>query len=203
MEIPVGELRASLVYQHLIRIITPRPIAWVSTISSAGLTNLAPFSFFTGVGSRPPSLLFCPANRVDGSPKDTLRNIRENGQFVVNVVSEALAEPMNATAAELPEQESEFEVFGVTPVPSVNVRPPRVAASPVSIECELMQELNLDGGPGGANIVVGRILHLAISDAVLNAEGFADPDQLQLIGRMGGTEYTRTRDRFEIRRDRQ
>lgn len=200
MEVPVDGLRASVVYQHLIRIIVPRPIAWVSTVSASGTTNLAPFSFFTGVGSRPPCLLFCPANRRDGSPKDTLRNIREVGDFVVNIVSESLAESMNATSAELPEDESEFDVFGIAAAASVVVRPPRVEDAPVSLECQVMQVLALDDGPGAANIVIGRIVHMHIADRVLDPAGFVDPGLLDAVGRLGGSAYCRTRDAFEMPR---
>lgn len=200
MEVPVDGLRASVVYQHLIRIIVPRPIAWVSTVSASGTTNLAPFSFFTGVGSRPPCLLFCPANRRDGSPKDTLRNIREVGDFVVNIVSESLAESMNATSAELPEDESEFDVFGIAAAASVVVRPPRVAEAPVSLECQVMQVLALDDGPGAANIVIGRIVHMHIADRVLDPAGFVDPGLLDAVGRLGGSAYCRTRNAFEMPR---
>ncbi len=200
MELPIQELRASIVYQHLVRLIVPRPIAWVSTLSSEGVSNLAPFSFFTGVGSRPPTLLFCPANRLSGQPKDTLRNIRESGEFVVNMVPESLAGSMNDTAAELPEDESEFVAFGVRQASSVVVGVPRVAESPVSIECRLWQEIAVGTGPGGANIVIGEIVHAYICDSVLDEFGFADSRQLGLIGRMGGASYARTQDTFDLQR---
>jgi flavin reductase (DIM6/NTAB) family NADH-FMN oxidoreductase RutF len=106
MEINLSTARASSIYQHLIRVIAPRPIAWVSTVSATGVTNLAPFSFFTGVGSRPPSVLFCPANRRDGGQKDTLKNILATREFVINVVPYRLAEVMNLSSAELPSDES-------------------------------------------------------------------------------------------------
>ena len=97
-------------YQHLLHIIVPRPIAWVSTVSLSGVTNLAPFSFFTGVGAKPPSVVFCPSNRRDGTPKDSLKNILDTGEFVINVVPFRLAEAMNLSSAELPPDESEFEL---------------------------------------------------------------------------------------------
>ncbi len=200
MEIEIDRIRPSVVYQHLIRLIVPRPIAWVSTVSRSGLSNLAPFSFFTGVGSRPPSLLFCPANRRDGQPKDTLRNIVDTGEFVVNVVTSRMAELMNQTSAELPENESEFAAFGLTEIPSVAVRAPRVAGVPVSFECRLLELLNLESGPGAANIVVGRIQHVYVDDQVLDSQGFADPSRLDAIGRMGGGAYCRTTDLFDLPR---
>ena len=200
MEIAIDEMRASLIYQHLVRIIVPRPVAWVSTRGISGVSNLAPFSFFSGVGSRPPSLLFCPANRLDGKPKDTLRNIRATGEFVVNVVSEDLVAAMNQTAAELSENESEFEAYGVSEAPSALLRAPRVATSPVSIECRLLNEMAVGEGPGGANIVVGSIVHIHIRDDVLDETGFADASKLKLVGRMGGDQYACTDNTFELGR---
>lgn len=200
MEIVADEVRASVLYQHLIRIIVPRPIAWVSTVSVNGTTNLAPFSFFTGAGSRPPSLIFCPANRRDGSPKDTLRNIQANGEFVVNLVSSSMAELMNQTSAELNEEESEFLRFRVESAPSACVQPPRVLNSPASIECRMMQVIELGSGPGGANIVIGRIEHIHLDDKVLDAQGFADHRQMDLVGRFGGSEYCLTGSSFELSR---
>ena len=111
MQLDPQKLSAGTVYAWMVNLITPRPIAWVSTESLNGQRNLAPFSFFSGVGSNPPTLLFCPANKRDGSPKDTMRNAETTGDFVVNIVSEHLAEPMNNSAAELPSSESEFELF--------------------------------------------------------------------------------------------
>ncbi len=200
MEMVADEMRASVMYQHLIRIIVPRPIAWVSTVSASGITNLAPFSFFTGAGSRPPSLIFCPANRRDGSPKDTLRNIQANGEFVVNLVSSKMAEVMNQTSAELSDDESEFLRFRVESVPSVSVQPPRVLNSPASIECRMMQVIELGSGPGGANIVIGRIEHIHLDDAVLDAQGFADHRQMDVLARLGGSEYCLTGKSFELSR---
>lgn len=200
MEIDTATTRASSIYQHLIRVIAPRPIAWVSTTSLFGTTNLAPFSFFTGVGSRPPSVLFCPANRRDGSAKDTLLNILDTREFVVNVVPFRLAEAMNLSSTELPPEESEFELTGLQISESKVVKPPGVSLSPVRMECKLMHHLVLDGGPGGANIVVGRIVHLHLDESVLDSTGYADPELLDLIGRLGGASYCRTTDLFDLLR---
>ena len=200
MNIAPEQISSSALYQHLIRIIAPRPIAWVSTVSLSGVTNLAPFSFFTGVGAKPPSIVFCPSNRRDGTPKDSLRNILDTGEFVINVVPFRLAEEMNLSSAELPPDESEFELTGIETVPSSIVKPPRVRTSPVSLECTMMQHLALAPGPGSANIVVGRILQLHLDDAVLDDAGWADPGRLDLIGRLGGASYCRTTDRFDLPR---
>jgi flavin reductase (DIM6/NTAB) family NADH-FMN oxidoreductase RutF len=200
MEIDAGHVRASVLYQHMLRVIAPRPIAWVSTVSVSGTDNLAPFSFFTGVGSRPPTVLFCPANRRDGDFKDTLKNIIETQEFVVNVVPFQLATEMNLSSLELSSEESEFDLTGLATSRSVTVKAPGVAASPVRLECRLLQHLALDDGPGGANIVVGKVLHLHLADDVLDSAGYADPDLLNLIGRMGGQSYCRTTTRFDLSR---
>lgn len=193
-----NEIRPRDVYRHLINIITPRPIAWVSTISSAGVPNLAPFSFFNGIGSRPPTLLFCPANKRDGTRKDTLLNVEENGEFVVNIVSYDLAQQMHDTSADYDFETSEFEVCGLTAADSESVKAPRVAEASASIECELLQSLHLGTGPGASNVVIGRIKIIRIDDAVLDADGFADADKLDTVGRMGTGGYTRTKDRFDL-----
>lgn len=200
MEINLSTARASSIYQHLIRVIAPRPIAWVSTVSATGATNLAPFSFFTGVGSRPPSVLFCPANRRDGGPKDTLKNILETHEFVINVVPYRLAEAMNLSSAELPSEESEFELTGLQVSESVVVKAPGVSSSPIRMECRLLQHLALDDGPGGANIVLGEIVHMHLDDNVLDSTGYADPLLLDLVGRLGGAAYCRTTEQFELPR---
>jgi flavin reductase (DIM6/NTAB) family NADH-FMN oxidoreductase RutF len=191
-------------YAWMISTILPRPIAWVSTISLDGRTNLAPFSFFQGVTSNPPTLLFCPVNTRDGTKKDTVRNIEQVPEFVVNLVPHALAEQMNATSALLPYGESEFEAFGIGATPSERIRPPRVAAAPVAFECTLDRFVHIGEGPLAANVVFGRILLAHVADSVLTADGNPDPAKLDLIGRMGGESYTRTRDRFDLPRpDRQ
>ena len=187
-------------YAWMTATLLPRPIAWVSTLSADGRTNLAPFSFFTGVTSNPPTLMFVPVNDRHGQPKDTLRNIRETGEFVVNTVPEALTATMNATAALLPHGESEFDRFGITPAASDRVKPPRVAAAPIAFECTLHQIVTVGEGALAGNIVIGRILLAQISDAVLGADGKVDNAKLGLVGRMGGEAYCRTLDTFEIKR---
>ena len=186
------------IYATMIRAITPRPIAWVSTISPAGITNLAPFSFFNAVSCHPAALMFSPVNKRDGSKKDTVRNIEQNGQFVVNVVPFAVADKMAATADELEYEVSEFEAAGLTPAPSQRVAPPQVAESPIRFECELLQIVHLGEGPLAANVVFGKILLIEVLDAVLGDDGKIDPAAVDSIGRMGGKSYCRTLDRFEL-----
>ncbi len=200
MKLDFSQLPPREVYRWLVGTILPRPIAWVSTVSAEGRANLAPFSFFQGVSSNPPMLMFVPANTRDGAKKDTLRNIEQVPEFVVNLVPFALAEQMNATAALLPYGESEFERFGIASAPAERVRPARVAAAPVSFECTLHSITRLGEGPLAANVVFGRILLAHVSDGVLDPGGLPDPAKLDLIGRLGGETYTRTTDRFDLKR---
>ncbi len=190
---------ASFVYATMIRAITPRPIAWVSTISPTGVTNLAPFSYFNGVCSSPAALMFSPVNRPDGSPKDTLINIRSNGEFVVNVVPFSIAQPMSETAGDFQYETSEFSEVGLSPTPSQKVQPPGVLESPIQFECEVIQIVPVGEGPLAANVIIGRIVLMNIADEILDADQKIDPSQLDTIGRMGGRSYSRTTERFEIK----
>jgi flavin reductase (DIM6/NTAB) family NADH-FMN oxidoreductase RutF len=187
-------------YQWMTTLIMPRPIAWVSTISAEGKPNLAPFSFFQGITANPPTLMFVPVNTRDGAKKDTLRNIEQVPEFVVNIVSRPLTETMNSTAALLPYGESEFEHFNVESTPSTKVRPARVAAAPAAFECVLDQIVHIGTGPIAANVVFGRIVAVHVKDDVVAADGFADAEKLDLVGRLGREAYTMTRETFSLKR---
>lgn len=200
MRLDFATLKPRDAYGWMIATILPRPIAWVSTISGDGKTNLAPFSFFQGVTANPPTLMFVPVNTRDGAKKDTVRNIEAVPEFVVNLVPFALGEKMSATSAMLPHGESEFEKFGIASAASERVRPPRVGAAPVAFECVLDRIVLIGEGPLAANVIFGRILVAHVDDAVIGAEGLPDSAKLDLIGRLGGDGYTRTRERFEIER---
>lgn len=184
----------------MVNAITPRPIAWVSTISAAGKTNLAPFSFFQGVCAKPPTVIFCGANDRTGRKKDSVINVNEMPEFVVNLVPYALRESMNLTAATLPYGESEFEKFNIPIAPSQKVRPPRVADAPIAFECKLDRVIELGDGPLGSSVVFGTILCMHVSESVLDGDGAIDPVKLDTIGRMGGDFYTRTTDLFSMKR---
>jgi flavin reductase (DIM6/NTAB) family NADH-FMN oxidoreductase RutF len=204
MEISPAALAQPDRYRILIGAILPRPIAFVSTVSSQGMLNLAPFSFFNGVGSNPMTLLFCPTNNRDGSEKDSLRNCKPAGEggmgeFVVNVAIDAFSRKVAAAAEPLPYGQSEFDLVGLTPTPSRVVKPPRVAESPVSFECRTLQVIRTNPGqPAGGNIVLGEVVHIWVRDDVINERYHIDPDKLDAIGRMGGLEYCRTRERFKL-----
>lgn len=198
MQIEPESISPNQVYALMIRAITPRPIAWVSTISDSGIPNLAPFSYFAGVASQPASLLFSVANRADGSLKDTMRNLKTTPQFVVNVVPYHLAESMFKTSDELAYEVSEFEHAKLQMESSEKILPPRVAGSPIRMECEVLQIVPIGLGTGGSNVVIGRILLFDIADEVLGGDGKIDPTKVDSIGRMGGLGYCRTRDRFDL-----
>jgi flavin reductase (DIM6/NTAB) family NADH-FMN oxidoreductase RutF len=187
-------------YRHLIACITPRPIGWVSTVSPAGVTNLAPFSFFNGVGANPPSVVFSAVNRRDGSRKDTVLNVEATRQFVVNIVSVPLAPQMNATSAELAYEVSEFRAAGLTELASVRVRPPRVKEALVQMECDVFDIVRVGDGALAANLVIGIVALMHADDRVLGVNGQIDPDKLDTVGRMGSNLYCKTRERFEIDR---
>ena len=204
MEIEVDKLSVPERYKLLIGGIVPRPIAFVSTISADGVPNLAPFSFFAGVGSDPMTLLFCPANDADGHVKDSLRNampVEEGGtgEFVVNVATERYAARVAATAEPVGPEVNEFEMAGLPPLASKRVEPPRVAESPVCYECETVHVVRMNPGkPAGGNIVIGQVVHVFVRDSIIDERMRIDPDGLSAIGRMGGKSYSTTRDRFEM-----
>ena len=200
MHLDFAQMPPSDAYAWMTSTIQPRPIAWVSTVSSEGVTNLAPFSFFQGITANPPTLMFVPVSNRSGLPKDTLRNIEATREFVVNVVPFALADSMNACAALLPYGESEFAAFGIEATPSKKVRPPRVAKSPAAFECVLHSIVRIGEGPGAANVVFGRILGMHVAEGVLGADGRPDAAKLDLVGRLGGEDYTRTTERFALKR---
>lgn len=201
MEAAAADLPWKTLYKLLIGAVVPRPIAWVSSISRQGARNLAPFSFFNAVCAVPPTLLFCPTIRgTDSAQKDTLNNVRDQGEFVVNIVSEATAEEMNLTSTEFPPEIDEFQVAGLTPVPSVAVAPPRVGESRVHFECRTVQILNFGDVPGAGSVVIGRIVHAHVDDDVLFDGDKVDVTKLKPIGRLAGSAYTRVNDFFYMER---
>ena len=181
----------------MIGAIVPRPIAFVSTVSAAGNRNLAPFSFFNGVCSNPPIVLFSTVIRKDGSHKDTLNNVEATREFVVNIVSEDFAEQMNICSADYPPEVDEFTVAQLTPIPSDLVKPPRVKESRIQMECTLVQIIHFGNIPGGGCTVFGEVQRFHIADELFDNFRI-DPDKLRPIGRMGGPTYTRTKDRFDL-----
>ena len=201
MIIDPSELGVKENYKLMIGTILPRPIALVSTISLDGLPNLAPFSFFTGITSKPPTVCFAPSRKgSSGAKKDTLANIESTGEFVINVVTEDIAEQMNDTATDLPAEMSEFEYADLTAAESLIVRPPRVLESPVNMECKLVQVVNIGGDtPGSGALVIGEIVRYHIQDDLFS-DYRIDTTKLKPLGRLAGLEYTTLGRRFVLER---
>ncbi|WP_323034787.1 flavin reductase family protein [Pararhodobacter sp.] len=199
MQFDFAALDTATGYKLLTATVTPRPIAWVTTSSVEGVVNAAPFSFFNVVGSAPPTVVL----GLQGDPvkgfKDTARNIMATGEFVVNLVPESLAEAMNITAIDAPTGINELDIAGLEPAPSIKVTPPRIARSPVALECTMHSSIVT--GPH-QTLVVGRVVSMFIDDAYVidAARGHVDNTALALVARSFGSEYIRTRDRFAMDR---
>jgi flavin reductase (DIM6/NTAB) family NADH-FMN oxidoreductase RutF len=200
MTIIPSEAGPANVYKLMIGGIVPRPIAFVSTVSRAGVRNLAPFSFFTAASANPPVVCFAPMVRgSDGQQKDTLRNVEETGEFVVNIVSEDFVEKMNICSAEFPPDVDEWEKSGLTPVASECVKPGRVQESRFQMECKLVDVVSVSKQPLGGSLVLGEVLRFHVADELFDNYRIA-PEKLRAVGRMGGPSYARTTDRFDLER---
>jgi flavin reductase (DIM6/NTAB) family NADH-FMN oxidoreductase RutF len=198
MELDLEGKYAKRAYPILASLVTPRPIAWVTTLGPDGVVNAAPFSFFNALGANPPIVGFCPGDRDDGTPKDTARNIRLSHEFVVNLVDEKTAAAMNLTAASLPYGVSELHSAGLTTAPSSVVKPPRIAEAPASLECTEWGTLQI----GGNRLVIGLVKRIQIRDELFDVQtGRVRSDRFHVIGRMASPHwYCRTQDRFEMKR---
>jgi flavin reductase (DIM6/NTAB) family NADH-FMN oxidoreductase RutF len=183
-------------------IIAPRPIGWISTVNSEGKANLAPYSYFNIVSNLPPILMFSCNTPEDREAKDTLANVRENGEFVFNLVSADLVEVMNETSTPVPNHVDEFEHAGIARAQSVKVRPPRVAASPCSLECKVVRIISFGGGAEGpqTNVTFGQVVGMHIAPGFLHDDGHFDTLAAQPVSRLGGAEYAATTDSFVLTR---
>jgi flavin reductase (DIM6/NTAB) family NADH-FMN oxidoreductase RutF len=197
MKVDPGAISSDAAYYWLIAAIAPRPIAWTSTLNQDGSANLAPFSFFTGITSDPPTCLICVSRHGGTRKKDTWVNIERTGEFVIHVVTDALAPQMNATSRVFPYGVDELVEAGLTKIPADLVAPPRVAEAPVAMECRLDRIVEV--GRAGTAIIIGEILLWHVRDDLL-VEGRIDAGRLDAIGRLSGASYARTRDRFEMPR---
>lgn len=197
-EIVTAERENRANFHTLLSVVGPRPIAFVSTISEGGVRNLAPFSFFNGVGSNPPAVIFSPCTRADGTDKDTIHNLRAVPEFVVNVTTFDIREEMNDASYGFAPEVDEFEAVGFTPLPSKFVRPARIAESPAHLECKLLDIVKVGEGPLSANICIGEIVCFHIASEMALESGTADVSKIDLIGRLGGDDYSTIRDRFAL-----
>ena len=192
LHIDPATLPTADLYQYLIGIVGPRPIAFVSTVNAEGHANLAPYSFFNLFSTNPPILVFSSNRRVaDNTTKDTLANIRATGECVVNVVSHSIVRQMAVASVEWPTEVSEFAAAGLTPLPSELVRPPRVAESPASMECRVRDILTLGDGGGAGHLILCDIVRVHIDEAVIDERGRVDPHKIDLMGRLGRSYYAR------------
>jgi flavin reductase (DIM6/NTAB) family NADH-FMN oxidoreductase RutF len=188
------------VYKLFVASIVPRPIAFVTTIDGNGVTNLAPFSFFNGVSSNPPCLVFSVARNPGGTKKDTLLNIEANGEFVVNTAEEPFATQVNAASESLPHGTSELTKVGLTTLPSTWIHPPRVAESAIQMECRAEKFVEIgDANAGGSTLIIGRVLGIHVADRVLE-NGEIDYAKLKPVARLGRDEWLRGGEIFRMRR---
>ena len=187
-------------YRFLCSAVAPRPVAWITTLDPvSGVVNAAPFSWYNAVSSDPPMVMTAITDRAGGLPKDTVRNIRALGEYVVNVATRGMAEAMVQSSADYPPEVSEVAALGLATTASVRVRPPRLAASPVHLECRLDRVIEL-GDRAKVHLVLGEVVHVGADDGVLDAQGCVDPGKVVFVARMGGSDYVDTSARFQMRR---
>jgi flavin reductase (DIM6/NTAB) family NADH-FMN oxidoreductase RutF len=194
MIIDPAALTTAELHRFMIGVVIPRPIAFVSSLSKHGKRNLAPFSFFNAIASKPP-LLSVSINDRGGAQKDTLRNIRETEDFVINIVNEPLLAPMVHTSGDWLPDVDEFELAGLTAVASEKVKAPRLGEAPVSMECVLERIIELEGN----NLVIGRLVWAHAKDELF-VDGRVDPTRLLAVGRLGGIDYTVVREIIRMAR---
>jgi flavin reductase (DIM6/NTAB) family NADH-FMN oxidoreductase RutF len=191
------EISTGKLHRYLLGAIAPRPIAFASTIDADGNPNLSPFSFFNVFGSNPPTLIFSPARRVrDNTTKDTLNNVLEVKEVVINVVNYAIVQQMSLSSTEYPKGVNEFEKAGFTMLPSDEIKPFRVAESPVQFECKVTDVIFTGDKGGAGNLIVCEVVKMHISEAVLDQNGEIDQHKIDLVARAGGSYYSRARDGF-------
>ncbi|WP_096439295.1 flavin reductase family protein [Alteribacter populi] len=194
-----GKLSKKENYTLLTESVIPRPIAFVTSQSADGVLNAAPFSFFNVVSADPP-LIMVSIGKRGAEKKDTSRNIVETGSFVVHVTDEENLEEMNATAANLPPDESEVEKVGLTPVKSSAVEVPGLKEARIRFECKLEKHLSFEGKEGATDVIFGRIVHYHVTEDLLDADGHVNAEKLKPISRLGGKDYTNLGEIFSLER---
>lgn len=197
--LPAEALEAGTIYRLFSGAIAPRPIAWVATVDAEGRANLAPFSFFNVASVNPPVLAFSPLLNGEGKAKDTLENLDEVGECVIHVGSEALAEALNATSASLPRGEDEFDHAGLAKAPMGELRVPRIAASPIAFGCRLREVIRFGDSPLAGNLVLAEVVAVHAEPEVWDGR-HVDIETLRPVGRMAGSDYSRTTDLFALER---
>lgn len=194
------DLPQSAIYKLLTGTIIPRPIGWISTVSKDGINNLAPFSFFNAVGEDPPHVMFSTV-RTGNKNKDTLNNVLETGQFVVNLVTEDVVDKMNATSESVAPDVDEFKLAGLTPIPCVKVAAMRVMESKVNMECELVHHYSLENSSdGGATIIIGKVVMFHVDEAIMQENYRIDLEKYRPVARLAGSNYATLGKIFAIKR---
>jgi len=200
MQFDPQEIDQKANYKLMTGTVIPRPIGWISTISETGVLNLAPFSYFNAVGDDPPHVMFS-TTRGNNINKDTLNNVLANKQFVVNIVTEELVEKMNFTSKAIPPTESEFELAGLTPIPSLKIKPPRVKECAVTMECEMVHHYFLeDHINGGSCVVIGRVVMFHVDESVLLDDFKINLEKYRPVARLAGANYSKIGEIFSIKR---
>ena len=201
MQLNPKDLERSAVYKLLTGAIIPRPIGWISSISEDGINNLAPFSYFNMLGDDPPHVMFS-TRRDNNKNKDTLNNVLTTKQFVVNMVTEDIVEQMNTTSQSIAADESEFELAGLTPIPSIIVKPMRVEESKINFECELVHHYFLeDQQEGGACVLIGKIVMMHFDDTILMENYKINLETYKPVARLAGSNYSKIGEIFSIKRE--
>ena len=200
MQIEISKIPVTEAYQWIVSLVAPRPIAWVTTLSSSGVVNLAPFSFFNVFGANPPVVVFSPTLKRDSGKKDTLINIEHHGEFVIHASTQRDIDAINASSASLSPELSEVEYVGKKTVPSTLVKVPRLADAPFALECKLRQIVPVGTGPISANLIIGDIVMMHIDPAILGKDGKVDPMLLRSVARLGGEHWCHSTDLFQMER---
>jgi flavin reductase (DIM6/NTAB) family NADH-FMN oxidoreductase RutF len=201
MQFDPQEMEQKSIYKLLTGAIIPRPIGWISSISSEGILNLAPFSFFNAVGDDPPHIMFS-TSQGGFTNKDTLNNVLATKQFVVNMVTEDIVEQMNITSHHIPATESEFDLANLTPIPSLKIKPPRVKESPITMECELVHHYTLENHKfGGATVIIGKIVMFHVDETVLLDDFKINLETYKPVARLAGSYYSKIGALFSIKRN--
>ncbi|MEM7335703.1 MAG: flavin reductase family protein [Chloroflexota bacterium] len=201
MQFDTAQLTSKQNYKLLSGLVIPRPIGWISTVSTDNIYNVAPYSFFNGVAGSPPHVMFA-SGWVNNEPKDSLRNILDTGEFVANLVDEATVEKMNLTATILPAEVDEFKFAELTAVPCEKIKVPRVKESKASFECQMVHTYDIknDDGTMSYTMVVGKVIYMHVDDGILMDDYKINVNAYQPIGRLAGPQYARINDLFEIDR---
>ena len=199
MFLDLTENTSQNVYSYLVGGISPRPIAWISTLNSEGIANIAPYSFFTVASCKPPVLSVTQVNPSDKTNKDTLSNLMATKECVVNIVSQELVEKMNQSCANYPSDIREFDAANIAQAPSLLVNAPSVAGSKVRFECKLREVISISNEPGGGKMMLLDVVGICINDSVMS-NGYIDPKLLNAVGKMGGDYFSTTKDKFVLKR---